>query len=320
MDYSKQIVYNFASRELVSNMLCDGEKKFLPDDVLLIYATFITRLSFDKISADEKNTLIKNVEYFLSSKGRLRKVLSLTKVATTEFLNDFWLSSLSSDIKNILIEDIKLVSSVDSDGYVVINDKLFGAYKSQLSKEQKPILFGTRTGNFDDSYATWEEFGFDYPDELKGHHLWSWKCIDNDEMSSYPDELKCVGQNEWVDKSISEFKSLKELATYRGEQSAKLGSVTRTWWDFCMTMKIGDLVVLLNSTSNEIIGLAKIVGDYIYDFSHPNYRHRRKIEWICKDHAECLFNIGSGNTWPMPICNPDRLHDLLPYINHVFRA
>jgi len=56
-------------------------------------------------------------------------------------------------------------------------------------------------------------------------------------------------------------------------------------------INIGDYIVA-NKGKNKIVGIGKVISDYVYDDSEPINRHQRKVEWIHIGEKEVEYDFG----------------------------
>lgn len=140
--YEQKILNGFANFDIVEKAeATEGHRLFL-DDVLLIYATPLTRMDFNGTPDQSKTKLALSLEACLAVGNRLRQVSDLTEEGTMCFLEEVWLSNVPDDKKYALLYGYKLIESVDEEGYVTFNEKLYNAYKSLLNKPREPIEYG----------------------------------------------------------------------------------------------------------------------------------------------------------------------------------
>ncbi|MBK8302332.1 MAG: AAA family ATPase [Pyrinomonadaceae bacterium] len=86
-----------------------------------------------------------------------------------------------------------------------------------------------------------------------------------------------------IENSLKDYKNREELklAGWPDEQGAKYNDVG-CCWQFANEMKVGDYVFAKRGKNN-LLGLARITGDYEFDETRAEYRHIRKVEWLTVD-------------------------------------
>lgn len=72
--------------------------------------------------------------------------------------------------------------------------------------------------------------------------------------------------------------SIKEALMTYYDNNKSYGVEAQSLYQFVNTLKINDIVYILDGISN-ILGRCKIIGDYVYDKQNP-ICHSRKVEWL----------------------------------------
>ena len=83
-----------------------------------------------------------------------------------------------------------------------------------------------------------------------------------------------------IEKYDSDYESFQNdyIKTYKSENDNYKGSSPKQIWDFYKNISIGDIIFARNGV-RQIIGMGKVISDYIYDDSRDEYKQIRKVEW-----------------------------------------
>lgn len=96
----------------------------------------------------------------------------------------------------------------------------------------------------------------------------------NDEIGIGWEEL---GNIEKYDSDYDSFQN-DYIKTYKSENDNYRGSSPKQIWNFYKTIAIGDIIFARNGV-RQIIGMGKVISNYIYDDSREEYKHIRKVKW-----------------------------------------
>lgn len=278
-------------------------------DMLAMAATYIVQYDFNESVADDPNRLFRTV-------NRLRSRIRITNRTYEELKNAFrdnWVDNLEDESVSSYLLDLNIIEKIENDR-VVLKEKIVNAYKGiREKKSYKEMVFRVSTVARTKGVDSLDRVVKGTP--LEKHRLWSWKCNSERTENGLPPELCCVGSTvmQFVDVNLKEVESLDWLAQKVGD-TGKFGTVSRSWWHFGKEIKHGDYVLMRNYQTDRIEGIGRFVGDMIYDDSKPYYRNVRKVMWIVKEPFESPTHIAGGNTWPMPIEDPDVVRPLMDKI------
>ncbi len=99
----------------------------------------------------------------------------------------------------------------------------------------------------------------------------------------------------WADiGDLRNYKSQKEILDAlmeTGEYERRATNIARGLRDFSWNMKIGDKIIARHGTK-AILGVGKVIGDYVYGDSSRDHRHTRAVKW---DALEQPVSIPVGN-------------------------
>ncbi len=95
------------------------------DDVLPECAASAVLIDFKHEDERELKILMLAIKQFVSRNNRF---INLAKAAIIEGLRAEWLLSLDFERKRLLLSDNRIVDDVDSDGYIIVNEKFYNAY------------------------------------------------------------------------------------------------------------------------------------------------------------------------------------------------
>ena len=99
----------------------------------------------------------------------------------------------------------------------------------------------------------------------------------------------------WKDiGDLRNYKSREEILDAlmeTGEYESKPTNIAKGLSDFRWNMKIGDTIIARHGTK-AILGVGKVIGDYVYGDSSRDHRHTRAVKW---DALESPVSIPVGN-------------------------
>ena len=83
-----------------------------------------------------------------------------------------------------------------------------------------------------------------------------------------------------IGKYDSDYDSLQNdyIKIYQSENDNYRGSSPKQIWDFYKNIEIGDIIFARKGV-RQIVGMGKVISDYIYDDSRDEYKSIRKVEW-----------------------------------------
>ena len=131
-DITRAVVY-----EIVCTMGEDGLDALLTaDDLLASIAVPVTQFDFTYANRGRMKQLMLVVEKFLKS-SKL-SVNSYTKAGLVAKFENLWIPTLSTEEKQTLISEYRMVDGFDDDGYAIFNQKNYLAWKGIFDKGQIP--------------------------------------------------------------------------------------------------------------------------------------------------------------------------------------
>ena len=138
--------YDLISRQISADLVKLAKEKGLDnlevDEVLLTVFTPMAQLDYDSLNYIQlKQKHLWKLYTFFEVKGRRERFKRYNKdAARTAFQEELISNIVSREAKIDLLKDVKMISNVDENGKVHLNEKLYNAY---LNANFNPIQYGT---------------------------------------------------------------------------------------------------------------------------------------------------------------------------------
>lgn len=132
-----------------------------------------------------------------------------------------------------------------------------------------------------------DSFDFKYAPGSRGK-LW---------QSHLKENVAAISYAETDPGDIAAFATIEQLHQSMGKRTRKLKAAR--WWDFCHAPN-GSRVFACDRR-NRIIGIGVFDGDYYYDASEDDYRHRRPVKWLADKMMDLSILLPTGRKFLMPI-------------------